>query len=80
MPKLKRLSGAEVIEILANFGFEVHSQRGSHVKLRRLGVRGKQTLTVPNHSELDTGTCQAIFRQASKYIPELELYPYFYNP
>jgi predicted RNA binding protein YcfA (HicA-like mRNA interferase family) len=35
-PKLKRLSGAEVVAILRTFGFEVHSQRGSHVKLRRI--------------------------------------------
>ncbi|WKU17733.1 type II toxin-antitoxin system HicA family toxin [Fervidibacter sacchari] len=31
MPKLKRLSGDEVIAILGKFGFTVHSQRGSHV-------------------------------------------------
>ena len=49
MPRLKRLSGAEVIDILANFGFQVHSQKGSHVKLRRMKIAGKETLTVPNH-------------------------------
>ena len=47
MPRLKRLSGSEIIEILANFGFQVHSQTGSHVKLRRIGLTGKETLTVP---------------------------------
>ncbi len=78
MPRLKRLSGAEIIEILGEFGFQIHSQKGSHVKLRRTGVAGKETLTVPNHPQLDTGTCQAIFRQATKYIDEDELYPYFY--
>src|SRR3990172_7951788 len=36
MPKLRRLSGAEIIAILGRFGFTVHSQRGSHVKLRRV--------------------------------------------
>ena len=49
MPKLKRLSGSEIIAILRQFGFEIHSQRGSHVKLRRVGIAGKETLTVPNH-------------------------------
>ncbi|MDP2675430.1 MAG: type II toxin-antitoxin system HicA family toxin [Dehalococcoidia bacterium] len=34
-PKLRRLSGKEVIAILKRSGFDVHSQRGSHVKLRR---------------------------------------------
>ncbi len=51
MPRLKRLSGAEVVDILSKFGFEVHSQKGSHVKLRRSGVEQKETLTVPNHRQ-----------------------------
>ena len=79
MPRLKRLSGAEVIEILADFGFQIHSQKGSHVKLRRMGLAGRETLTIPNHRQLDTGTCRAIFRQATRYIPESELYAYFYE-
>jgi predicted RNA binding protein YcfA (HicA-like mRNA interferase family) len=80
MPKLRRLSGTEVIAILARFGFASHSQRGSHVKLRRELPDGSvQTLTVPAHPELDTGTCRAIFRQAARYIPEESLRPYFYS-
>ncbi len=79
MPRLKRLSGAEVIEILSSFGFQIHSQKGSHIKLKRSGVTGEETLTVPSHRELDTGTCRAIYRQATKYIPESELYSYFYQ-
>jgi len=80
MPKLRRLSGAEVIRIFEHFGFVIHAQRGSHVKLRRIGILGeKQTLTVPLHTELDTGTLRAIFRQATQYITENELRPYFYT-
>ncbi len=79
-PKLKRLSGPEVLAILHLFGFETHSQRGSHVKLRRVTVTGeKQTLTIPIHAELDTGTMRAIIRQASRYIPESELRLHFYS-
>jgi predicted RNA binding protein YcfA (HicA-like mRNA interferase family) len=77
---LKVLSGQEVINILKSFGFSVVSQRGSHVKLRRISSSGeKQTLTVPIHHELDQGTLRAIFRQATRYIPEGELRPYFYT-
>ena len=80
MPKLRVLSGKEVVKILSKFGFEVISQRGSHVKLRRILPDGtKQTLTVPSHDELDKGTLKAIIRQASRYIPEEELRPYFYR-
>ena len=79
MPKLRRLSGAEVVRILGHLSFTVYSQRGSHVKLRRFGPEGeKQTLTIPRHRELDTGTLRAILRQASRYIPHEELKPYFY--
>jgi len=79
MPKLRRLSGSEVIKILGHFGFSVVSQGESHVKLRRLTATGeKQTLTVPNHPQLDTGTCKAIYRQATRYIPEDDLKPFFY--
>jgi predicted RNA binding protein YcfA (HicA-like mRNA interferase family) len=80
MPKLRRLSGAEIVAILGRFGFTVYSQRGSHVKLRRILTDGTtQTLTVPSHPELDTGTCRAILRQASRFVPEEDLRPHFYS-
>lgn len=78
--KLRRLSGREVIAILGRFGFSVLSQRGSHVKLRRRGPHGeKQTLVIAAHDELDAGVLRAILRQASRYIPEDELWPHFYS-
>ena len=80
MPRLRRLSGAEIVSVLGRFGFVVHSQRGSHVKLRRELADGTvQALTIPVHSELDTGTCRAILRQASRFIREGDLRPHFYS-
>ncbi len=80
MPKLKRLSGQDVIKILSSFGFAVAAQKGSHVKLvRTLPDGSKQPLTIPAHPELDKGTLKAIFRQASRYISETELRPHFYS-
>ncbi len=65
---------------MRKFGFEVVSQRGSHIKLRRIGPGGqRETLTIPNHPELDTGTCRAILRQASRFVPSAELAPSFYT-
>jgi len=62
------------------FGFAVVSQRSSHVKLRRIHSGGvQQTLTIPNHKELDRGTLVAIYRQALRYVPEMELRPHFYG-
>jgi predicted RNA binding protein YcfA (HicA-like mRNA interferase family) len=80
MSKLRNLGGRDVVKILARFGFRVVSQRGSHAKLVRALLDGtKQILTIPIHVELDRGTLRAILRQASKYIPEEELKPYFYG-
>ena len=79
MPKPKVLSGPDVIKILLKFGFSVVAQRGSHVKLRRITTEGeRQTLTVPNHRELDRGTLLGIYRQALRYLPAEELVPHFY--
>jgi predicted RNA binding protein YcfA (HicA-like mRNA interferase family) len=67
-----------VAQILRQFGFEVISQRGS--QLRRTGLDGRsETLTIPAHRELDTGTCRAILRQASRFIPISQLIPFFYS-
>lgn len=80
MPKLRRLSGTDVVKIFRRFDFELISQRGSHAKLRRTTASGeKQTLTIPMHHELDTGTSRAILRQASRYIPEDDLRNHFYS-
>jgi predicted RNA binding protein YcfA (HicA-like mRNA interferase family) len=79
MPRLKTLSGKEVVVILETFDFAVASQRGSHIKLRRTSSDSTtQTLTIPNHDELDKGTLRAIYRQALRYISESELAPHFY--
>lgn len=80
MPKLRSLSGQEVIAILNLFVFVVHSQRGSHINLIRiLENKRRQTLTVPNHKELNIGTLRAIFGQVSAFVPAEELRAYFYT-
>jgi len=80
MPKLRTLSGPDVVRILSEFEFLVASQRGSHIKLRRILLDGtRQTLTIPNHRELDTGTLKAIYRQALRYIPDEDLQGHFYS-
>lgn len=62
MPKLPRISGIEVIKILAKFfGFRTLRQRGSHVTLTNDIV----FLTVPLHKELDRGTLLSILKDAN---------------
>lgn len=78
MPKLRRLSASEVVSVFQGFGFFVLTQRGSHIKWRRINqAEERQTLTVPNHRQLDTGTCRAIFRQACRYVSPDDLRPFF---
>ncbi len=79
MPKLKALSGVDVVKILSVFGFSVVSQKGSHAKLARVRGETREILTVPTHKELDRGTLRAIFRQASRFIPESDLSQHFYT-
>ena len=79
MPRLKILSGEDVIKILEYFDFAIISQKGSHVKLQRKLNNIKQTLIIPSHKEIDKGTLWAIFNQVSKYISPVELEKYFYQ-
>ena len=55
-------------------------QRGSHVKLQRATPDGRvQTLTIPDHHEINRGTLHAICGQALRFIPDSELRPKFYS-
>lgn len=79
MPRLRILSGSDVLGILAGFDFQPFSQRGSHIKVRRTTSHGEtQTLTVPNHREIDRGTLHAIFRQACRFVAEAKLRQKFF--
>jgi predicted RNA binding protein YcfA (HicA-like mRNA interferase family) len=81
MPRLRRLSGLEIIDILDDFGFAVISIKGSHHKLRRVVDGSKQTLIVPVHGKkpLQTGTILSIYRTACTYIPEDQIALLFYT-
>jgi predicted RNA binding protein YcfA (HicA-like mRNA interferase family) len=64
MPKLPRLSGADVIGALATLGFVQVRQRGSHVVLKRVNSSGTRGCVVPLHPELATGTLRGVLKQA----------------
>ena len=74
MPRLKRLKAREIVRLLGRFGFGVISMKGSHAKLVRIRPSGRrEILIVPMHRQLTAGTVHAIYRQASRFIPEDEL-------
>lgn len=67
MPKLPRVSGAEVVRALQRLGFAVARQRGSHIVMRR----GSNGCVVPDHRELKTGTLAGVLKQAGVSAEEL---------
>lgn len=90
MPKLRRLTGSEVVAILGKFGFEGVRIKGSHHIVERVveyvdesGVKQEiqQTLTIPvhGHKQIPLGTLRKIYRDACRYIDEAELKPHFYG-
>ena len=62
MPPLPRLSGKEVVRIFEKFGWRIARQKGSHIIL----VKDDHiaTLSIPNHSEVATGTLRGLIRAA----------------
>lgn len=52
------MNGKEVLKILVDNGFEVKSQKGSHIKL----IKDEKTIIVPLHGAKDipTGTLKSI--------------------
>ena len=60
MPKL--YSSDEIIKVLAKFGFDIFSQKGSHGKFKNSTGR---TVIIPiNKREIPTGTFRSILRQS----------------
>ena len=60
----------EVRRRLQAAGFDVVSQRGSHVKFAKETDDGVRTAIVPQHSEVAVGTLRSILRQAGLNIDE----------
>lgn len=77
MPKLRRLSGRDVLAILQRLGFSVARSRGSHHTLKL----GACTVTIPVHGSdpLATGTLRQIYKDVLACIPEDQLRPLFYT-
>ena len=63
MPRLRRMSGEEMIRALERWGFRRVRQRGSHVILRRETTQGPIGCVVPLHRELAIGTLHGILQQ-----------------
>ena len=69
---LKPLSYRTIKRQLERAGFEVVSQKGSHVKFAKDTKEGKRTTIVPKYKEVSIGTLSSILRQAGLSADEFE--------
>lgn len=71
MPRLPRLTGAELVRGLQRLGWAVVVQRGSHVQLRHPERGGRVTIPVHAGKVLGPGLTQAILKQTGVDANEL---------
>jgi len=69
VPKLPVISGLDVVKALAEVGWELDHQTGSHMILRQKESPHRR-LTVARHRELAKGTLRAIIRDAGLTVEE----------
>jgi hypothetical protein len=80
MPRLRRLSGAELVGIFRGLRVRHLLSAGQPHQLRRTRPDGTaETLIIPAHNEMKLGTLHAIVAHATRYIPEVDLRPHFYT-
>ncbi len=60
MPKLPIISAKKLVKSLIHLGFEIKSQKGSHIKM--INKINNQTLIIPNHNFIKKGTLKNIMR------------------
>ena len=64
MTKLPLLSAHKITKALSKVGFELVSQKGSHIKLKRKDADKTKVVIVPNFNEVPVGTLRSIVRQS----------------
>ncbi len=70
MAKIPRVSAKDLIKVLNKRGFVFVSQKGSHIKLRKL-TPIRQTIIVPNHRIIRPGTLNNILKKVGITNQEL---------
>ena len=61
------MSGIELAERLAKYGYKVSRQTGSHLRLST-DLNGEHHITIPNHSSLRVGTLSAILKDIADHL------------
>jgi predicted RNA binding protein YcfA (HicA-like mRNA interferase family) len=79
MPKMKVLSGKDVVRFLERHGFLVVSQKGSHIRMISRSDQRKVTVVVPNHKVLKRGMQHQIMKESLRSISAAEVFEFFYT-
>ncbi len=79
MPKLRRISGKNLLQILLAEGFLKIRQKGSHARLVMKVGKVAYFITIPLHEELDRGTLKSILRSLERCFSDDKLKKIFYT-
>ena len=75
MPRLRKVSGKNVVKVLCNkFDFEISGRSGSHVRLSKMTPKGKVGTVVPLHKDLKIGTLKGVLKLANVDVDEFAKY------
>ena len=64
MTKLPVLSAREVVKGLSTQGFQIVSQKGSHIKMKKEILKETRVVIIPDYNEITVGTLKSIIRQS----------------
>lgn len=71
MTKFSQISAKDLIKILQKVGFNIISQKGSHIKLRKIEPV-RRTVIIPNHKIIRPGTLNNILKMVEMSKDELQ--------
>lgn len=69
---MPQISGKEMGRILVRLGFQLRSQKGSHMKFIKKHDYGKETIVIPNHKTLRIGTLANILSKLNLSTEKLK--------
>lgn len=62
------LSGDGLARLLAQFGYAVTRQSGSHMRLTSSSKGSEHHITIPRHTPLKIGTLNSILKDVASYL------------
>lgn len=65
MPKLPVVSGKKLLKLLSKLDYQVIRQKGSHMRLTKIGEAGEHHITIVMHKEIAKGTLNDILTKVA---------------